>query len=150
MLKFLKGSTLNQAHVLAVLGNIGTAVATFVPAWSHEEQIIVAALGGIVSNVYPLVAAVERAIGVAREGHSVSLAAVASQAEAAVKAEVSKVDFNSLVADAENAHGVTLAAVEAAAEAKVRQVLAGLTAPAPAPVVAPVVQVVPDPPPAAA
>jgi hypothetical protein len=139
--KFLKslfsGQTLSQAHILTTLAAIATGVATLVPAWGPEAKIIVASLGGIVTAAYPLVAAVERALGVVKAGQSVSLAAVVSQAEAAVRAEVSKVDFNQLVKDAENLHGVSLASVEAVAEQKVRQILAQLSAPAPAPVPAP-------------
>jgi hypothetical protein len=139
MLKFLKGQSLSQAHILTILGALATGVATLVPAWGPEAKIIVASLGGIVTAAYPLVAAVERALGVVRAGQSVSLAAVVSQAEAAVRAEVSKVDFNQLVKDAENLHGVSLASVEAVAEQKVRQVLAQLSSPAvPAPAPAPV------------
>lgn len=127
---------LTQAHVLAVLGDAVTAVVTFVPAWAPEKQVIIAALGGVVSNIYPLVTAVHKAVDVIESlvsAHKVTLASIEANAADVVKSEVGKIDFNKIVSDIEGAHGLTASGVEALVEAKLKSLLGGLASAAPVP-----------------
>lgn len=119
-------SRLNKAHLLALAGNIATAIVTLVPAWSSEKQLIVAALGGVISNTYPLVSAVHALVGVVEKllASRPTGAQLLANAESVVKAEISKVNFDALVKDAVNAK--SLPDLAAQMDATARRVLADL------------------------
>lgn len=131
-------SKIDKAHIIAAVGAVCTLVATIVPAWSSEMQAIVAALGGTVSILYPLVKVVEKLAD-----SNVSAKDVEAGAVTAAKSEIAKVDFNKLAADAVAAQSIPdlEAKVRVEAQAAVSALLARLSAPdpAPAPVVPPAV-----------
>lgn len=93
--------SITQSGITALLGNLVTAIVTVVPAWGSEKQVIVAALGGLVSNLFPLVNAIHKLAD-----SNVSTKDVEAGAIAVARSEISKVDFTSLVQTAVDAKSI--------------------------------------------
>jgi hypothetical protein len=116
-------SKIDKAHILALLGIIGTGAAAIIPSESGNIQAVIVALGGGISALYPIVKAIEKLAE-----SNVSPQEIAAEAQtnalAVARSEIGKVDFSALVKDAVDAK--SLPDLEAMVETKARQVLAQL------------------------
>lgn len=116
-----------QATLLSVLGAIATVVVAVIPAWSPEVTAIVAAVGGSISLLIPLV----------NVGHQLvasrpSVKDLESDALDFVKGEIGKVDFNGLASSAVKGQNI-----EALVKSEIQKLFSGLT-PVPVPAAPPV------------
>lgn len=116
--------SITQSTILTLLAALGTAVVALVPAWGPEAKIIVAALGTIVTAVFPLVNASH-----ARSAATTQAATISSQSVEPI------LHFSPAPMPAPAvapAIGLTAADVDARVEAVLRARLAALAA-SPAP-----------------
>jgi hypothetical protein len=113
-----------QSTILTLLGAIGTAVASLVPAWGPDDKIIVAALGVVITAILPLVPLH------ARRSAAIENAATINAQSVTPILHISQAAMPSVL-DTGAAAGLTAAQVDARVDERLKPLAAALAAVSP-------------------